>query len=200
LGSQTVRGLPPQVQHGQQRERPVLPQVRPPGRASKPSAWAKELTPGSFAHRVKILVSPSVVMGPLTVSHLHRPQHRPFWKTRPRVPRIRIQSWTTTLRQQFQLPQRQSDQEREYAPSSLLTPSFSFPHPSVDRATYRQGAQEDCGGERNHKVRKPPKAVECIPDPRHAHKGKTTRIGQKRTSLESKSSRSALPMITSPLR
>ena len=69
----SVRRLPPQVQHVQPRERPILPQVRFSGCAAETSAWAKELTLGSFAHHVKILVSTSVVVCPLTVSHLHRP-------------------------------------------------------------------------------------------------------------------------------
>lgn len=44
-----------------------------PWMCPEPSAWAKELTLGSFAHNVKILVSPSMAVGPLVVSHLHRP-------------------------------------------------------------------------------------------------------------------------------
>ena len=146
-------------EHVQPRERPFLPQVRFYGSAAEPGAWAKELIFGSFAHHIKILVRTFVTTSLSTLAHLHRPtstghsgKHgHEFLEFEYSHGRLRYAN-NSNYRNDSLI-------RKESGCTPALPPWLPLIFCSVDWTTNRQGTQEDRRVERNHKVRKPSKAV-----------------------------------------
>ena len=195
--------MPSQVRHVQPRERPVLPQVRFPGRVPKPSAWAKELILSSFAHRVKILVRPSTVTDPRRPCSLSPPPYstghsgkhgHEFLEFEYSHGRLRYAN-NSNYRNDSLIRKESTPFSSPY-PCSLLIfcPSSVWIGPLIVKELKRIVESSEITKCVNRRKR-----CRAYADPRH-NEGKMTRIGQKRTSLESKSSRFVLATITLPLK